>query len=31
LAAVAKRFSANHFQVILPGAITKIKKKCPLS
>ena len=27
LAAVAKRFSANHFQVISPGAIAKIKKK----
>ena len=26
LAAVAKRFSANRFQVILPRAITKIKK-----
>ena len=24
LAAVAKRYSANHFQVILPGAITKM-------
>ena len=31
MAAIAKRFSANHFQVILPGAITKLRKKCPLS